>query len=204
MVRVDRQKALTQARLRELDVFARPGFFDEAACASARAAMDRGRAEEAEIYFNGYLVDEDVRRAFDVAVDTTTLRIVERALADVRPEVSRFFGETLSAAEGPGFLRYRTGGFYRAHRDHFDEPGQEFSRRISLVLFLTDANRGAGAGGCEGGSLRLYGVVDPAQETVPLDISPEAGTLIAFRSHVLHEVLPVTDGVRDTIVDWFY
>lgn len=204
MVRADRRKALTEARLGELGIFVRPGFFDKAGCASVRAAMDRGRVEAAEIYAGGYVVDEGVRRTSDVAVDPRTVRTVERAFADVRPDVSRFFGHTLSAAEGPGFLRYPTGGFYRAHRDHFDEPGQEFSRCVSLVLFLTDADRGAGDGRCEGGSLRLYGVVDPAQETVPLDISPAAGTLVAFRSRVLHEVLSVTDGVRDAIVDWFY
>ena len=199
-----RRQVLTETRLRELGVFAQPGFFDRAICASVRAAMDRGPAEAAEIYGSGYVVDERVRRTFDVAVDPRTVRAVERAFADVRPDVSRFFGEMLSAAEGPGFLRYPTGGFYRAHRDYLDEPGQEFSRRVSLVLFLTDADRGVGDGRCEGGSLRLYGVVDPAHETVTLDISPAAGTLVAFRSGVLHEVLSVTDGVRDAIVDWFY
>jgi predicted 2-oxoglutarate/Fe(II)-dependent dioxygenase YbiX len=195
---------LTEARLRKMCVFAKPGFFDEGGCARVRAAMDRGRAEAAEIYVGGYVVDKNVRRTFDVAVDSRTVGIVERAFANVRAEVSCFFGETLSAAEGPGFLRYPTGGFYRAHLDRLDEPGHEFSRRVSLVLFLTDAGRGVGDGRCEGGWLRLYGVVDPAQETVPLDISPAAGTLVAFRSHLLHEVLPVTDGVRDAIVDWFY
>ena len=74
---------------------------------------------------------------------------------------------------------------------------QEVNNKIRLISWSSD-------GRCEGGSLRLYGVVDPAQETVPLDLSPVAGTLIAFRSYVLHEVLPVTGGVRDAIVDWFY
>lgn len=195
---------LTEARLRKMGVFVKPGFFDDTACARVRAAMDNGQIDLAEIYVSGYVVDENVRRTLDVAVDSRTVGLIERAFADVRAEVSCFFGETLSAAEGPGFLRYPAGGFYRAHRDHFDEPGRECSRRISLVLFLTDADLGAGDGRCEGGSLRLYGVVDPAQETVPFDIPPAAGTLVAFRSGVLHEVLPVTDGVRDAIVDWFY
>ena len=195
---------MTEARWRELGVFVKPGFLDKAACATVRAAMDRGRAEAAEIYVSGYVVDERVRRTSDVSVDPRTVRLVEEAFAGVRAEVSGFFGVTLSAAEGPGFLRYLPGGFYRAHRDSLDEPGQEFSRCVSLVLFVTDADGGAGDGRCEGGSLRLYGVVDPAQESVSLDISPAAGTLVAFRSHLLHEVLPVTGGVRDAIVDWFY
>ncbi len=198
------REALTEATLQDLGVFVKPAFFDKARCATVRAAMDRGRAEAAEIYVSGFVVNERVRRTSDVEVDPRTVRLVEDAFADVRAEVSAFFGVTLSAAEGPGFLRYLPGGFYRPHRDRFDEPAQEFSRHVSLVLFLTDADRGVGDGRCEGGSLRLYCVVDPAQETVPLDISPAAGTLVAFRSHLLHEVLPVTDGVRDAIVDWFY
>jgi len=204
MVGAKRRSALRAARLRALGVFVRDAFWDDAACARVRGAMDRGRATPAEIYVDGYVVDERVRLTLDLDVDSAIVRDVERTFAGVRSEISKFFGDTLSRAEGPGFLRYPTGGFYRAHRDLLDEPGQEFSRRISLVLFLTDANRGAGEGRCEGGSLRLYGVVDPAREMVPLDISPSTGTLVAFRSHVLHEVLPVTDGVRDAIVDWFY
>jgi predicted 2-oxoglutarate/Fe(II)-dependent dioxygenase YbiX len=37
-----------------------------------------------------------------------------------------------------------------------------------------------------------------------VDVVPRAGTLVAFPSDTPHEVLPVTGGVRDAIVDWFY
>jgi predicted 2-oxoglutarate/Fe(II)-dependent dioxygenase YbiX len=37
-----------------------------------------------------------------------------------------------------------------------------------------------------------------------IDLAPVEGTLIAFPATWLHEVLPVTAGVRDAIVDWFY
>ncbi|TMG81164.1 MAG: 2OG-Fe(II) oxygenase, partial [Betaproteobacteria bacterium] len=60
------------------------------------------------------------------------------------------------------------------------------------VVFLTSAG-----GGCEGGSLRLY-------TPDALDIAPRAGMLVAFPSDIPHEVLPVTAGVRDAVVDWFY
>jgi predicted 2-oxoglutarate/Fe(II)-dependent dioxygenase YbiX len=33
---------------------------------------------------------------------------------------------------------------------------------------------------------------------------PRAGTLVAFPSDVPHEVLPVTSGLRDAVVDWFF
>jgi predicted 2-oxoglutarate/Fe(II)-dependent dioxygenase YbiX len=219
----DRWPALTAERLGELGVFVVPACLDDATCARVRAAMDRGRATPAEIYVNGYVVDERMRRTFDVEVDPATVAEVERTIGGVRGDVSRFFGIELTAAEGSGFLRYRSGGFYLAHRDRLDDSsGEDFPRQISVVLFLTTAMVGAGdgppppkpsarprrsahgspgaqAGRCEGGALRLHGLREAA-----LDIPPTAGTLIAFRSGVLHEVLPVTGGVRDAIVDWFY
>lgn len=181
-----------------------PEFWNDAQCGRVRSAIDRGRATSAEIYDNGYLVDEQVRKTYDIDVEPEIVGEVEHALAGVRAEVSRFFGTTLTGTEGPGFLRYPPGGFYRAHLDRLENPGDEFPRLISVVLFLSSAAAGTGEGRCEGGALRLYGVIDPGDEAVPLDIAPAAGTLVAFPSDVLHEVLPVTAGVRDAIVDWFY
>jgi predicted 2-oxoglutarate/Fe(II)-dependent dioxygenase YbiX len=185
-------------------VLIRPQFLSAAQCARLRSAIDRGRAGSAEIYDNGYVVDEHVRKTYDVDVEPAIVGEVERALGGVRGEVSRFFGTTLTGTEGPGFLRYPPGGFYRAHRDRLENTGGEFSRRISVILFLSSAAAGPGDGRCEGGALRLYGVADPGDDAVPLDIAPAAGTLVAFPSEVLHEVLPVTAGVRDAVVDWFY
>jgi predicted 2-oxoglutarate/Fe(II)-dependent dioxygenase YbiX len=181
-----------------------PDFWSDAQCARVRSAIDRGRAASAEIYDNGYVVDEQVRQTYDVEVEPAIVGETEYALEGVRGDVSRFFGTMLTATEGPGFLRYPPGGFYRAHRDRLENPGDEFPRRISVVLFLSSAAAGPGDGRCEGGALRLYGVATPGDDEVPLDIAPAAGTLVAFPSDVLHEVLPVTAGVRDAIVDWFY
>lgn len=172
-------------------------------CARLRASMDQGRASCAEIYAGGYRIDEDVRRAFEIDVDDGTIDEVRRAIEGVRSRVSRFFEMSLAADEGPGFLRYTTGGHYRLHRDVAADWDADFPRRISLVVFLTTAG-GAGAGRCEGGSLRLLGAENDQADPAPLDIPPAAGTLVAFPSTLLHEVLPVTAGVRDAIVDWFY
>jgi len=171
--------------------FVIPEFWDRVNCARVRTAMDRGHASCAEIYDAGYQVDDAARRALEVDVDETMIDEVQRALDSIRGQVAQFFGTPLSGEEGPGFVRYASGGFYRVHRDV--APGHdEFPRRISIVLFLTTAGVDF-----EGGALRLYG--DSTRE-----IAPRAGTLVAFPSDVPHEVLPVTAGVRDAIVDWFY
>jgi len=172
-------------------MFVRPEFWDAAECRRIRAAMDRAPRSPAEIYADGFRVDEAARRAFDVDVDDALIEEVVRAIDAARPQVAAFFNVTLSGAEGPGFLRYEPGGFYGQHRDVSPE-WEQFPRRISVVVFLTTAGED-----CEGGSLRLYG-------PEPLDIAPRAGTFVAFPSETAHEVLPVTAGVRDAIVDWFY
>jgi len=165
-------------------------FWKPAACSRVRTAMDRGRGTIAEIYADGYRVDENVRRAFDMDVDPDSVEEVQRDIDAVRSQIAQFFGITLSGEEGPGFLRYENGGFYRLHCDAGLDDS--FPRRISIVVFLTSAGCG-----CEGGSLRLY-------TPDALDIPPRAGMLVAFPSDIPHEVLPVTAGVRDAVVDWFY
>jgi predicted 2-oxoglutarate/Fe(II)-dependent dioxygenase YbiX len=171
-------------------VFISPGFWNAERCARVRQAMDAGVQSPAEIYEDGFRVDETVRRTFEVDVDPIVVGHVTASIAAVRPAVSRFFAMPLAASEGPGFLRYPQGGFYLPHRDCLSGAQDEFPRRVALVLFLNHA---------EGGVLRLHGEDDSAVEIAPVE-----GTLVAFPATWLHEVLPVTAGVRDTIVDWFY
>ncbi|HYS25237.1 MAG TPA: 2OG-Fe(II) oxygenase [Vicinamibacterales bacterium] len=154
--------------------------------------MDRGTLTPAEIYAGGFCVDDATRRAFDVDVEDAVVEDVQRAIDTARSQVAQFFDISLSGDEGPGFLRYACGGFYRVHRDVAPEWDERFPRRISVVVFLTTAGEE-----CEGGALRLY-------NPDAVDIAPRAGMLVAFPSETPHEVLPVTAGVRDAIVDWFY
>jgi len=173
-------------------IFIVPDFRDRQWCDRIRAAMERGESTPAEVHANGFVVDRQVRRTLEVDVDATTAEEVERSIASARETVSRFFGIPLSGEEGPGFLRYLAGGFYRRHCDVLSDAGEDFPRRISVVMFLTSAGEQY-----EGGALRIY-------QPEPLDITPKAGTLVAFRSDMPHEVLTVTAGVRDVVVDWFF
>ena len=171
-------------------VFIHAGFWSGERCARVRQAVDAGEQSPAEVYVDGFRVDETVRRTLEVDVDPTVVREVTESITGARPSVSRFFAMPLVGSEGPGFLRYPTGGFYLPHRDCLPGTHDQFPRRIAIVLFLNDA---------EGGMLRLY-----AEDDSAIDVAPAAGTLVAFPATSLHEVLPVTAGVRDTIVDWFY
>lgn len=154
--------------------------------------MHAAPAEPAEILDTDIVLDDAARRASSVDVDTETLALVEAAIESARDELAAFFGESLAEREGPGFLRYGPGDFYGPHRDRGLVPSWPGAARrtIAVVIFLND--------GFSGGVLRLLG----DEETS--DIVPRAGTLAAFPAITLHEVAPLVDGIRETVVDWFY
>ena len=158
--------------------------------------MDLGVPEPAEILPAGppsagpALLDDGTRRAISIEVDAGTLEDVERRLDEYRQTIAAFFDLRLTGREGAGFLRYERGGFYRPHRDRADVaswPGAA-QRRVALIVFLNDE--------FSGGILRLF--------DTSTDVVPCTGTLVAFVATTLHEVVPVTAGTRDVIVDWFY
>jgi PKHD-type hydroxylase len=154
--------------------------------------MDRAAAEPAEILAGRIAVDTGVRHAMSVDVDADTVTLIETAIDAERAALASFFDEPPGEREGPGFLRYGPGGFYGPHRDRGSMPSWPGAarRRIAVVIFLNDQ--------FGGGVLRLYG------EEGASDIVPREGTLVAFAADTLHEVEPVTEGTRDTVVDWFY
>jgi len=179
------------------------GVLDEDACERIRRAMDLGASEAAEILDRTIELQEDVRRSSHIEVDDATLQHLERTLDEQRDRIERFFGIRLPSREGVSLLRYTTGGFFKPHRDHGYVASwpDAARRRVSLVLFLCSSREIDPRGTFSGGALRLHAEDGPASAH---DVHPRAGTLIAFRSTTLHEVLPVHEGIRDTVVDWCY
>ncbi len=185
----------------ERRVLIEPGFWTRDACARVGDAMDRGSMEAAEFYDGQYIVADSVRRSFDVDVDPLTLDWIRRALIPARTLASAFFRVGLSHSEGAGLLRYPAGGFYRPHRDVMPGSAGQRQRRIAMVIFLNSAGEDEPFAG---GELRLHGGDGGSgREAEPLEIVPRCGTLVAFPAARVHEVLPVTRGARDVVVDWF-
>ena len=78
-------------------------------------------------------------------------------------------------------------GFYNAHTDW---GKGYYTRKISTTLQLSDSNS------YEGGNLLLYNDATPA-------VCPrKRGTTILFPSSLLHEVEPITKGIRRSLVMW--
>jgi PKHD-type hydroxylase len=77
-------------------------------------------------------------------------------------------------------------GMYGWHQDY----GGGISRKLSLVLQLTDPAQ------YEGGNLEVMTSGTPAK------VRKQRGLIAAFPSYVLHQVTPVTQGTRQSLVAW--
>jgi PKHD-type hydroxylase len=91
------------------------------------------------------------------------------------------------------FSRYVPGHRYGLHTDDAcmcDEHGWPLRTDMSLTLFLSNPDD------YEGGALRL---VDGTNET---SFRPAAGSAVLYPTGLLHEVTPVTSGVRLACVAW--
>lgn len=84
--------------------------------------------------------------------------------------------------------RYPEGAFYKRHLDQFKKDDH---RKLSVICYLNKDWTSA-----DGGQLRIY------KNDGHLDVLPEAGRLVCFRSDLLeHEVLPA-QRERNAITGW--
>lgn len=161
--------------------------------------MDEGDAEAAEILADGLQVDAEVRRALDITIAPDVLDRVEASLARQRARAAAFFDVALAGSVGASCLRYPEGGHYRRHRDRdprFDSDTDV--RLVTVVVWLNTADEGTTKGAFGGGSLCVDDSGGRTHQIVPV-----AGTLVAFPADWPHEVMPVTRGTRDVVVDWW-
>lgn len=188
-----------------LGIFAREGFLDDALLREVRQAIVGNPGDPAEVLDrkgDDLTLSAEVRRAWELALPDATERVVLERLEDLRADLEQWCGRRLEPCDALAALRYPPGAFYRTHRDataHAD--ALELHRRVvSVVVFV---NTGGARAGAEftGGALRLYELLDDDRDD-GLDVWPEAGTLVAFPSSLLHEVTMVERGERYTLVTW--
>ena len=115
---------------------------------------------------------------------------VFRRVTDITLNLNeRFFKfDLFGLNEGFQFTNYESpSGKYGKHVDRGMNMGV---RKLSISIQLTNPEE------YEGGELKLY---DGEEETI---MDKTQGTLIIFPSYVLHEVMPVTKGERNSLVTW--
>jgi PKHD-type hydroxylase len=117
-------------------------------------------------------------------------------IKDCLNEINRnWFGYNLLGFEGIQFTKYshdkhQAGDFYSAHRDTKLLPGGTI-RKLSFTIQLCDPDT------YEGGDVVLY---ESFVDTAPL--SRALGSISLFPSYTIHEVTPVTKGLRYSLVGW--
>lgn len=79
-------------------------------------------------------------------------------------------------------------GMYGWHQDYGGK--QSASRKLSLVLQLTDPAQ------YEGGNLQIM------TNAEPMSVRKQRGLVAAFPAYTLHQVTPVTQGTRQSLVAW--
>ncbi|MEM9214351.1 MAG: 2OG-Fe(II) oxygenase [Cyanobacteria bacterium P01_F01_bin.150] len=187
-------------------------FLDAELCRKIRAEVRSTNDRElAEVYANKegqYVVDETVRKTQQTQVSNATESLVKNRLMTLKPRLERHFYLSSTVCEGVNFLHYKQGGFYCPHQDNInaetDAPTLLKQRQISIIIFLNGESEASYPDCYGGGALVFYGLLkDPALAHVSVPLKGETGLLVAFPSHLFHEVESVTYGERFTIVSWF-
>ncbi len=189
------------------------GVLSPAECrAITEAALADKEAVQAEL--RGRLLDTSIRKT-----DIHTLSLEHRALYNrrftaVRSEIEEFFALSLTKATDVQVLGYESGSFYVKHSDDASELRNASGdivgyktvapeRKLTTVLFTTSYTpHPTDTDHFSGGELLFNYLCDQHGNTITL--RPEAGDMVVFFSnpYFSHEVLPVKEGFRLSLVQW--
>ena len=124
-----------------------------------------------------------------IRADIKSNRWIFQRLTDVVSELNkRFFQFDLDLIQNLQFTTYPVDGFYKKHIDMGYEA--ERMRKLSFTIQLTDS------ADYDCGDVKIY------YGEEGYSISKQKGTITAFPSYALHEVEPITRGVRYALVGW--
>lgn len=182
------------------------GFLDAETCMRLVGRYRGGEAATVTRADGRSMVDERSRKTLSVEADPQSLNEVATRLDALQSTVQAHFKTILRGHQNPHFLFYRPGDYFRAHLDNAcDErqPGQIRSRRIAIVIFLNSQSATSSPGNYRGGELVFYDPNASSPERRRVLLRGEAGLLVAFQVNYVHEVLPVVQGNRYTIVTWY-
>ena len=109
--------------------------------------------------------------------------------------------------ENSQFTIYEKGQYFNWHTDqgtkaHVKHPSKNIKgkiRKLSLTLQLTDR------ADYEGGDFQFRWLDDNKKDfinIVTVDDAKDMGTIIIFPSFIWHQILPITKGKRESLVNW--
>lgn len=203
---------LRNDRLVELGVFIKESFLSSDEVNSVLSQLYHAESRQTLVLKKNHdekvqaQLSKSIRQTEELKANSVTTTLLEERLSAIKPSLESYFNLQLNSDQGFLFYRYKTGDFFKAHRDNSkDDSAPSFfkQRRISIIIFLNKMASNPLLDCYCGGNLVFYGLIDnPQWQSFGFGFSGKPGTLVAFRSNVLHEVKPVTAGERYTVVNW--
>lgn len=184
-----------------------PTFLDDVTCRQIIREAQVSESTPARVYGSGKggSINEQARKASQLILPVSTTAFVHSRLVEHQQTIEHHFSISLTSCEEPQFLSYDVGDFFVAHQDGntgLIQLKSDAERKVSVVIFLNRQSDVSDPGTYSGGSLRFSNYrEEPGYRE--FCVPTEAGTLVAFRSELTHEVLPVTRGKRYSIVSWY-
>lgn len=189
------------------------GVLSPAECrAITLSALDDKDSVPAEL--RGRSLDTAIRKTDIHTLSAEHRSIYDRRFEAVRSEIEEFFALSLAKATDVQVLGYERGAFYVKHSDDSSElrnaQGDVIGyktvapeRKLTTVLFTTSYTpHPTDTDHFSGGELLFNYLCDQHGNTITL--RPEAGDMVVFLSnpYFSHEVLPVKEGFRLSLVQW--
>jgi SM-20-related protein len=186
-------------------------FLDIGLCIQIYNEMLLKTYTKARIYSG---VKEESRKVRQVDISEQTDSLIKDRLKALKPVLEDYFKVELTDFQEPTFLLYKQGDFYVPHTDNVDTddaPDYVRKRKVSIVIFLNGQAETEEHISEElnltyrGGELIFYELIEDSRaKHLGFPLEGESSLMVAFRSTLYHEVKPVTQGDRCTIVSWFY
>jgi len=159
-------------------------------------------------------VDKNIRKTVQHKLHDVFINAYTKSFKAHQLEIEDFFSLALTTSTKVQVLEYTKGSFYIKHADDSSElinANKETigfiqvapERKLTTVLFTTSHAKNTNNGmSFNGGELVFNYLFDSDGEQIKL--YPEAGDMIVFPSNPIysHEVLPVDNGYRLTLVQW--
>lgn len=160
-------------------------------------------------------VVEEYRKTNIYKLDARYAKYYDDQFMKYKSVIEEYFSVALTLSTDVQVLEYKEGFFYIKHADDSSEIINQDKetigfklvapqRKLSTVLFATSHvdHVQKGAHSFSGGELMFNYLYNCEGETVK--IKPEAGDMLIFPSnpYFSHEVLPVKEGYRLTLVQW--
>ena len=171
-----------------------PSALSTTECDSIIERASRYEEQSATIGFSDTRRSDDSFRSSNIRwLDANIERdLVDRLMQFVHSSNRTNFGVEIVAPYDVQFTEYHgtQHGKYDWHQDVWLESTRPYDRKLSFVVQLSDPSD------YEGGSFEFFGIQHPGATFLP------RGSMLIFPSFLQHRVLPVTRGIRRSLVSW--